>query len=84
MDNLTLTEETPTETEDESVSEEVHGTPDIVEEDGGHFNRNKDTKPSFSASEEPHQARQDILESSLDMDVSQGLDVEPEHPSSGW
>lgn len=70
--------------EEPSVSEEVHSTPDIImEEDGAHFNKNKDNQPSFSASEEMHQARQDIVESSLDMDMRQGLDVKPEQSSSG-
>ncbi|TNM94791.1 hypothetical protein fugu_017550 [Takifugu bimaculatus] len=83
VDNLTMAkEEGPAETEEEpSVLEEVHSTPDIImEEDAAHFNKNKDNQPSFSASEEMHQARQDIVESSLD--TRQGLDVEPEQPSS--
>lgn len=87
MDNLTLAkEEGPVETKEEtSVLEEVHSTPDIImEEDGAHFNKNKDNQESFSASEEMHQARQDIVESSLDTDTRHGLDVEPEQPSSGW
>lgn len=87
MDNLTLAKgEGPAEaTAEPSVLEEVHSTPDIImEEDGGRFNKNKDNQPSFSASEEMHQARQDILESSLDTDAGQGLYVEPEQPSSGW
>lgn len=71
--------------EEPSVLEEVHSTPDIImEEDGAHFNKNKDNQPSFSTSEEMHQARQDIVESSLDTDTRRGLDVEPEQPSSGW
>lgn len=71
--------------EEPSVLEEVHSTPDIImEEDGAHFNKNKDNQESFSASEEMHQARQDIVESSLDTDTRHGLDVEPEQPSSGW
>lgn len=83
VDNLTLAkEEGPAETKEEpSVLEEVHSTPDIImEEDGAHFNKNKDNQ----ASEEMHQARQDIVESSLDTDTRHGLDVEPEQPSSGW
>uniref|UniRef100_A0A674NBD7 Transport and Golgi organization protein 1 homolog n=2 Tax=Takifugu rubripes TaxID=31033 RepID=A0A674NBD7_TAKRU len=83
VDNLTMAkEEGPAETEEEpSVLEEVHSTPDIImEEDAAHFNKNKDNQPSFSASEEMHQARQDIVESSLD--TRQGLDGEPEQPSS--
>lgn len=87
VDNLTMArEDGPAETKEEpSVLEEVHSTPDIVmEEDGAHFNKNKDNQPSFSASEEMHQARQDIVESSSDTDTRQSLDVEPEQPSSGW
>lgn len=83
VDNLTMAkEEGPAETEEEpSVLEEVHSTPDIImEEDAAHFNKNKDNQPSFSASEEMHQARQDIVENSLD--TRQGLDGEPE--PSGW
>lgn len=87
MNNLTLAkEESPEDTkEEQSMLEDVHSTPKIImEEDGGHFNKNKDNQPTFSASEEIHQTRQDILESSLDMHARQGLDVEPEQPSSGW
>lgn len=80
MDNLTLAkEEGPVETKEEpSVLEEVHSTPDIImEEDGAHFNKNKDNQPSFSASEE-------MPDQDMDTDTRQGLDVEPEQPSSGW
>lgn len=87
MDNLTITkEESPAKSkEEQSVLQEVHSTPDIImEEDGGHFNKNKDNQPRFSTSEEMHQPRQEILESSLDRNTRQGLDVEPEHLSSGW
>lgn len=87
MDNLTLTkEENPAKSkEEQSVLQEVHSTPDVImEEDGGHFNKNKDNQPRFSTSEEIHQPRQDNLESSLDTNIRQGLDVDPEHLSSGW
>lgn len=80
VDNLTLTKE-----ESPAKSEEEQSTPDIImEEDGGHFNKNKDNQGRFSKSEEMHQPRQDILESSLDADIKQGLDGAPEHLSSGW
>lgn len=87
MDNLTLTkQESPAKSkEEQSVLQEVHSTPDIImEEDGGHFNKNKDNQPRFSTSDEMHQPKQEILESSLDTDIRQGMDVEPEHLSSGW
>lgn len=87
VNNLSLTkEESPAKRkEEQGVLQEVHSTPDIImEEDGGHFNKNKDNQPRFSTSEDMHQPRQDILESSLDADIRQGLDVEPEHLSSGW
>lgn len=85
VDNLTK-EESPTKSkEEQSVLQEVQSPPDIImEEDGGHFNKNKDNQPRFSTSEEMHQPRQDIRESSLDTDIRQGLDVEPESLSSGW
>uniref|UniRef100_A0A3Q3VIA0 Transport and Golgi organization protein 1 homolog n=1 Tax=Mola mola TaxID=94237 RepID=A0A3Q3VIA0_MOLML len=78
--NLTLT--SPMETrEEQKVLDEVHSTPDItVEEDGGHFNKNKDNQPSFSASEEMHKGSQATLEAPLDM----GLDVEVERSPPGW
>ncbi len=61
--------------------DEVHGGPDInVEEDGGHFNKNKDNQPSFSASEEMQKVPQATLENPLDI----GLGVEVEHSPSGW
>lgn len=87
VNNLTLTkEESPAkQKEEQGVLQEVHSTPDIImEEDGGHFNKNKDKQPRFSTPEDMHQPRQDILESSLDADIRQGLDVDPEHLSSGW
>lgn len=77
-------EESPAETrEEQSVPEEPYqSAPDIVKE-GGHFNKNKDDQPSFSAAEEMHQARQDFPESTLEVDLIQGPE-EPEYPSSGW
>lgn len=83
-DNLTVTghEERPEETKEEQIIvDEVHSGPDIsVEEDGGHFNKNKDNQPSFSASEEMQKVPQATLENPLDM----GLGVEVEHSPSGW
>ncbi|XP_042359869.1 transport and Golgi organization protein 1 homolog, partial [Plectropomus leopardus] len=82
-DNLTVTdqEEPPAQTKEEQmVLDEVHGGADIsVEEDGGHFNKNKDNQPSFSASNEIQKVPQTTLENPLDM----GLGVEVEHSSSG-
>lgn len=83
-DNLTVTdhEETPAETKEELVVlDEVPSGPDVsVEEDGGHFNKNKDNQPSFSASDEMQKLPQATLETPLDM----GLGVEVEPSPSGW
>ncbi|XP_034556078.1 transport and Golgi organization protein 1 homolog isoform X2 [Notolabrus celidotus] len=82
-DNLTVTEQVkkPAETkEGQVVWDERHGGPDVnMQEDSGHFNRNKDNQPSFSASEDMQRVPQDTLENPLDM----GLGVEVEHSSSG-
>lgn len=82
--NLTVTErdERPAETKEERVVlDEVRSGPDVsVEEDGGHFNKNKDNQPSFSASQEIQKVPQATLENPLDM----GLGVEVEHSPSGW
>ncbi|XP_070781825.1 transport and Golgi organization protein 1 homolog [Enoplosus armatus] len=82
-DNLTVTdhEERPAETKEELiVLDDVHSRPDVsVEEDGGHFNKNKDNQPSFSASDEMQKVPQATLENPLDM----GLGVEVEHSPSG-
>lgn len=82
--NLTVTdlEEKPAEVEEEQVVlDEVHTGPDVsVEEDGGHFNKNKDNQPIFSASDEMQKVPQATLENPLDM----GLGVEVEHSPSGW
>ncbi|XP_029318498.1 transport and Golgi organization protein 1 homolog [Cottoperca gobio] len=82
-DNLTVTdhEEQPAETKEEQlVLDEVHSGSDVnVEEDGGHFNKNKDNQPSFSASDEMQKVPQATLENPLDM----GLGVEVEHSLSG-
>lgn len=83
-DNLTVTdvEEKPAKVEEEPVLlDEVHTGSDVsVEEDGGHFNKNKDNQPSFSASEELQKVPQATLEQPLDM----GLGVVVEQAPSGW
>ncbi|XP_047184518.1 transport and Golgi organization protein 1 homolog isoform X2 [Scophthalmus maximus] len=82
-DNITVTvhEEGPAETEvEQMVLDEVHTGPDVsVEEDGGHFNKNKDDQPGFTASDEIQKVPQATLENPLDM----GLGVEVEHLPSG-
>ncbi|KAI3364192.1 hypothetical protein L3Q82_011007 [Scortum barcoo] len=82
-DNLSVThqEERPADTKEEQmIVDEVHSAPDVsMEEDGGHFNKNKDNQPSFSASDEMQKVPQATLENPLDM----GLGVEVEHSSSG-
>ncbi|KAJ4929324.1 hypothetical protein JOQ06_004934 [Pogonophryne albipinna] len=82
-DNLTVTdqEEKPAVSEDEpAVLEEVHRGPELsVEEDGGHFNKNKDNQLGFSASDELPKVPQATLENPLDL----GLGVEVEHSPSG-
>lgn len=56
--------------------DEVHGGPDVsVKEDGRHFNKNKDSQPSFSASEEMQKVPQATLENPLDMGL--GVEVDP-------
>ncbi|XP_034382874.1 transport and Golgi organization protein 1 homolog isoform X2 [Cyclopterus lumpus] len=81
--NLTVTkhEERPAESkEDQMVLDEAHSGPDVsVEEDGGHFNKNKDNQPIFSATDEMQEVPQATLENPLDM----GLGVEVEPSSSG-
>ncbi|XP_045916097.1 transport and Golgi organization protein 1 homolog isoform X2 [Micropterus dolomieu] len=81
--NITVSdhEEGPAETTEEHiVLDEVHSGPDVsVEEDSGHFNKNKDNPLSFSASDEIQKVPQDTLENPLDM----GLGVEVEHSPSG-
>ncbi|XP_038582985.1 transport and Golgi organization protein 1 homolog isoform X2 [Micropterus salmoides] len=80
--NITVSdhEEGPAETTEEHiVLDEVHSGPDVsVEEDSGHFNKNKDNPLSFSASDEIQKVPQDTLENPLDM----GLGVEVEHSPS--
>ncbi|KAM9798138.1 transport and Golgi organization protein 1 homolog [Neosynchiropus ocellatus] len=69
VDNHTGLEETPA-----ATAEEVYPTADVsVEEEGAHFNVNKQDQPHFESSE--HQkVPQDTLESPLDMGL--GVDVE--------
>ncbi|XP_063757527.1 transport and Golgi organization protein 1 homolog isoform X1 [Eleginops maclovinus] len=85
--NLTVTdqeEQPPVKEEEPIVLEELHSGPELsveelsVEEDGGHFNKNKDNQPSFSASDELPKVPQATLENPLDM----GLSVEVEHSPS--
>lgn len=80
-DNLTLTddEERPPNTEEEQIaSDEVHTQPDIsVEEDGGHFNKNKDNQPGFSESDEMQKVPQATLENPLDMGLGIEVDNSP-------
>lgn len=82
-DNLTVTghEERPADTEEEHITlDEVRSGADIsVEEDGGHFNKNKDNQPSFSKSDEMQKVPEATLENPLDM----GLGVEVENSPSG-
>lgn len=79
-DNVTITEpeEELAKFETEPlVLDEVHTRPEVsVAEDGGHFNRNKDNQPRFSASDE----MQKVPQAALDM----GLGVEVEQSLSGW
>ncbi|XP_008274989.1 melanoma inhibitory activity protein 3 isoform X2 [Stegastes partitus] len=81
--NLTVTdhEERPTEIQEEPVVlDKVPTGLDIsVEEDGGHFNKNKDNQPGFSDSHEMQKVSQAPLEHPLEI----GLGVEVEHSPSG-
>ena len=76
------TEERAVETEEEQkVVDEVHSGPDVsVEEDGGHFNKNKDNQPGLSSSDDMQKVPQATLENPLDVGV--GVEVEPS--PSGW
>ncbi|XP_039982039.1 transport and Golgi organization protein 1 homolog isoform X2 [Xiphias gladius] len=82
-DNVTVTyhDERPAKTEEEQiVLDEVHTGADVsVEEDGGHFNKNKDNQPRFSASNGIQKVPQDTLENPLDM----GLGIEVKSSLSG-
>ncbi|XP_056149992.1 transport and Golgi organization protein 1 homolog isoform X2 [Lampris incognitus] len=81
-DNLTVTdteESSPEEDKEHAPLDKTHGGADFsVEEDGGHFNKNKDNQPSFSTTEDMQKTPQPILENTFDM----GLGVEVEHSSS--
>lgn len=74
--------ERPVEIKEEPIIfDEMRSAPDItVEEDGGHFNKNKDNQPSFTTPEEMPEAPQATLENHLDV----GLDPEIKHSPSGW
>uniref|UniRef100_A0A8D0CM82 MIA SH3 domain ER export factor 3 n=1 Tax=Scleropages formosus TaxID=113540 RepID=A0A8D0CM82_SCLFO len=56
-----------------------HGTERNFEEDGGHFNKNKDIQGTFKESEDIQRSPQAILENPLDM----GFGFEVENPSTG-
>ncbi|KAL0964972.1 hypothetical protein UPYG_G00275120 [Umbra pygmaea] len=80
-DNVTLPEEREEmgAAEEMIAHEEGHDRPDKgIEEDVGHFNRNKDNQLSFKKPEDIQRGPQPILENTFDM----GL-VDMEHPSSG-
>ncbi|XP_041830962.1 transport and Golgi organization protein 1 homolog isoform X2 [Melanotaenia boesemani] len=82
-DNITETdhkEETDETDREQIVLGEVPSGPDVsVEEDGGHFNKNKEEQPSFSPSDEVQKLPEATLENPLDM----GLGADVEHPPSG-
>ncbi|CAN9507811.1 unnamed protein product [Ophioblennius macclurei] len=68
------------EEEQQLVIDEGPAQPDInVEEDGGHFNKNKEDQPPFSTSDEMQKVPQDSLENPLDM----SLGVEVDQSTSG-
>ncbi|XP_077366657.1 transport and Golgi organization protein 1 homolog isoform X2 [Festucalex cinctus] len=59
--------------------DDKHTTPDIsVDEDGGHFNKNKESQPSFSVADEMQKFPHATLESPLEKGLG-----EVEHSSSG-
>lgn len=67
--------------EEQVVPDEVVTGPDAsVEDDVGHFGKNNDNQPSFSASDEMQKVPQANLENPLDM----GVGVEAEQSPSGW
>ncbi|XP_030577041.1 transport and Golgi organization protein 1 homolog isoform X2 [Archocentrus centrarchus] len=82
-DNPTVTdpEEKPAEVEEEQlVLDEAPSRPDVsVEEDGGHFNKNKDSPQSFSTADEMQKVPQATHENGFDV----GLGVEVENSPSG-
>lgn len=79
VDDLTVPEKDEETKAPEEELDARHKGPDMgIEEDGGHFNRNKDNQPSFKDPEEIQRGPQTILENTLDM----GLSVKMEHPSS--
>ncbi|XP_019953132.2 transport and Golgi organization protein 1 homolog isoform X2 [Paralichthys olivaceus] len=77
-ENITVTEreERAAETEEEPiVMDEVPSGPDVsMEEDGGHFNKNKDNQMGFSSSDDTQKVPQATLENPLDVGV--GMEVE--------
>ncbi|KAL4630547.1 melanoma inhibitory activity protein 3 isoform X1 [Arapaima gigas] len=90
LENLTVTtteSAEPTENLEELQNDSLdsnHDTPHHAsersfEEDGGHFNKNKDIQGTFEDSEDIQRSPQAILENTLDM----GFGFEVESPSSG-
>uniref|UniRef100_A0A665WKP1 Transport and Golgi organization protein 1 homolog n=1 Tax=Echeneis naucrates TaxID=173247 RepID=A0A665WKP1_ECHNA len=79
-DNLTVTDDVPAVTvEEQIILDELPPADVSMQKDGGHFNKNKDNQPGFSASDKMQKVPQATLENPLDM----GLGVEVKHPSSG-
>ncbi|TDH00556.1 hypothetical protein EPR50_G00189650 [Perca flavescens] len=79
-DNLTVTDHEERPEEEQIVLDEVHSGPHVsVDEDGGHFNKNKDNQLSFSSLDEMQKVPQATLENPLDV----GIGGEVEHPPSG-
>ena len=76
-DNVTMSENQQNNASEELSHDEIQNSADI-DEDGGHFNRNKDNQLNFKDAEEM-QVPQRILDHAFDI----GLGVETEQPSSG-
>ena len=81
-DTVTYHEERLSDTEEERILlGTVHTGQDVsVEEDGGHFNKNKDNQPGLGSTDEIQKVPQADLENPLEM----GLGIEVEHLQSGW
>ncbi|XP_060946950.1 transport and Golgi organization protein 1 homolog isoform X2 [Limanda limanda] len=79
QENITVTdrEDRAVVTEEEQiVLDEVHSEPKVsVEEEGGHFNKNKDNQPGFISSDDMQKVPEAALENPLDVGV--GVEVEP-------
>uniref|UniRef100_A0A665WJV6 SH3 domain-containing protein n=1 Tax=Echeneis naucrates TaxID=173247 RepID=A0A665WJV6_ECHNA len=77
-DNLTVTDDVPAVTvEEQIILDELPPADVSMQKDGGHFNKNKDNQPGFSASDKMQKVPQATLENPLDM----GLGVELQHVS---